>query len=106
MSSGAFVRKGFVTRIVNGALLGAFGTLLFFITRKVPDVHGGMWTITAIGFLLVAGTVTCRLGEPFGLPHLSGYLLAGIAAGPYALRFLDEPTVESLSPVNTLALSL
>jgi hypothetical protein len=42
----------------------------------------------------------------FGLPHLTGYLLAGIAAGPHALGIVDEHTVKSLSPVNTLALSL
>jgi Kef-type K+ transport system membrane component KefB len=106
MSGAAFARKGFGVRITNGALLTAFAALLFFITRKVPDVHGGMWTITAIGFLLVAGTVTSQLVEPLGLPHLSGYLLAGIVAGPYVLRFVDQHTVESLSPVNTLALSL
>jgi Kef-type K+ transport system membrane component KefB len=69
-------------------------------------VHGGLWTIAAIGFLLLAGTLTSELIEPLGLPHLTGYLVAGVAAGPHVLRLVDEQTVKSLSPVNTLALAL
>jgi Kef-type K+ transport system membrane component KefB len=102
----AAVRKGIGTRLAHGLLLFAFGALLFFVTRAVPEVHGGLWTITAIGFLLLAGTLTSEIIEPIGLPHLTAYLIAGIAAGPHALRLLDEQTVKSLSPVNTLALSL
>ena len=44
--------------------------------------------------------------RPLGLPHLTGYLIAGIASGPYALKLVDEHTVKNLSPINTLALSL
>jgi Kef-type K+ transport system membrane component KefB len=99
-------RKDIGTRLAHGALLFAFVALLFFVTRAVPEVHGGLWTITAIGFLLLAGTLTSELIEPLGLPHLTGYLIAGIASGPYVLRLVDEHTVKSLSPINTLALSL
>jgi Kef-type K+ transport system membrane component KefB len=93
-------------RLVRAVLLAGFSALLFYVTRAVPEVHGGLWTIAAIGFLLVAGTLTSELIEPLGLPHLTGYLIAGIASGPYALRLVDEHTVKSLSPVNTLALAL
>jgi Kef-type K+ transport system membrane component KefB len=47
-----------------------------------------------------------ELLETIGLPHLSGYLLAGIIGGPHVLHLVDHHTVEELSPVNTLALSL
>ena len=107
MSSGAAaVRKGVLTQVAHGVLLAGFGALLYFVTRAVPEVHGGLWTITAVGFLLLAGTLTSELIAPLGLPHLSGYLLAGIFAGPHVLRLIDEDTVKSLSPVNTLSLSL
>jgi Kef-type K+ transport system membrane component KefB len=105
-SIAAAARKGAWTRLAHGALLGAFVALLFAVTRAVPDVHGGLWTITAIGFLLVSGTLLSELIEPLGLPHLTGYLLAGIASGPHVLRLIDENTVKSVLPVNTLALSL
>lgn len=108
MSSGAAAapRAGLGAHAKHALLLVAFGALLFYATRAVPDAHGGLWTIAAIGFLLLAGTLTSELLAPLGLPHLTGYLLAGIASGPYVLDLVDEQTVKSLSPVNTLALSL
>lgn len=93
-------------RLAHALLLGGFGVLLFCVTRAVPETEGGLWTIAAIGFLLLAGTLTSELLEPFGLPHLTGYLFAGIASGPYVLKLVDEHTVKNLAPVNTLALSL
>src|SRR5580693_5086904 len=102
----AITAKGFATHAKHLLLLVGFSGLLCYVTRAVPEVHGGLWTISAIGFLLLAGTLTSELIEPLGLPHLTGYLIAGIAAGPHVLRLVDEHTVKSLSPVNTLALSL
>ncbi|HLK39157.1 MAG TPA: cation:proton antiporter, partial [Polyangiaceae bacterium] len=105
-AAAAVHKGGLVTHFVHALLLAGFGGLMFFVTRAVPEMHGGLWTIAAVGFLLLAGTLTSELLAPIGLPHLTGYLLAGVAAGPYALRLVDEHTVKSLSPVNTLALSL
>jgi len=53
----AAARRDLSTRAIHGILLGAFGGLLFFITRRVPEVHGGMWIIAGFGFLLLAGTL-------------------------------------------------
>jgi Kef-type K+ transport system membrane component KefB len=105
MTSAAASRKGVAQHTTHFVLLVAFGGLLFYVTRAVPD-PGGLWTIAAIGFLLLAGTLTSELLGLLGLPHLTGYLLAGILAGPHALRLVDAHTVKTLSPVNTLALSL
>lgn len=102
----ASARRGLFAHAKHLILLGGFGGLLFYVTRAVPEMNGGLWTIAAIGFLLLAGTLTSELLAPLGLPHLTGYLLAGIASGPYVLRLVDEHTVKNLSPVNTLALSL
>jgi Kef-type K+ transport system membrane component KefB len=99
-------RAGLGTHVKHALLLVGFAALMFYVTRAVPDMHGGLWTIAAIGFLLLAGTLTSELLGPLGLPHLTGYLIAGIAAGPYVLRLVDTQTVKSLSPINTLALSL
>jgi len=105
-SAGSVARPGLGTHAKHAMLLVGFSGLLFFVTRAVPDMHGGLWTIAAIGFLLLAGTLTSELLGPLGLPHLTGYLIAGIASGPFLLRLVDEHTVKSLSPINTLALSL
>jgi Kef-type K+ transport system membrane component KefB len=106
VTGAAAAHSGIGTHLAHAALLVAFGALMFYVTRAVPEVGGGLWTIAAIGFLLLAGTLTSELAAPLGLPHLTGYLIAGIAAGPHLLRLVDEPTVKNLSPVNTLALSL
>jgi Kef-type K+ transport system membrane component KefB len=99
-------RRGAGGYALHVVLLAAFGGLVLAVTRLAPETHGSLWTIAAIGFLLLAGTLMSELVAPLGLPHLTGYLLAGIISGPYVLRLVDEHTVKTLSPVNTLALSL
>jgi Kef-type K+ transport system membrane component KefB len=105
LSSGG-ARKGVGAHATHLLLLAGFSALMLYVTRVVPETHGSLWTIAAIGFLLLAGTLLSELLAPLGLPHLTGYLIAGIASGPYALRLVDEHTVKTLSPINTLALSL
>ncbi len=92
--------------ITSTVLLAAVGGLVFYVTRLVPESDSGVWPLAAVGFLLLAGTLVSELATPIGLPHLSGYLAAGIVAGPHVLRLVDEHTVHALSPVNTLALAL
>lgn len=105
-AAAAPARKGFAHHVTHAVLLCAFTALIFYVTRAVPEVHGSLWTIASIGFLLLAGTLTSELLGPLGLPHLTGYLIAGVLAGPHVLRLVDEHTVRGMSPVNTLALAL
>lgn len=104
--SATAARRGIGAHLTHIVLLAGFSALMLYVTRVVPETTGSLWTIAAIGFLLLSGTLTSELLAPLGLPHLTGYLIAGIASGPYVLRLVDEHTVKSLSPVNTLALSL
>lgn len=106
--SGAAVAapKGVGTRIVQLTVLVLLFALLWGATRAMPDTAGEMGAIAALGFLLLVGTLASELLEPFGLPHLTGYIVAGILAGPHVLRLLDHHTVESLGSVNNLALAL
>ncbi len=106
MSGHGGARKGFGTRAIQAlALVVSFG-VLFAVTRLTPELESRLGTMTAIGFLVLAGTLLSELLEPIGLPHLSGYLLAGIVGGPHVLHLVDHHTVEQLAPVNTLALAL
>jgi hypothetical protein len=98
--------KGSVTRVVQVlALVVVFG-LLYWATRFQPSLESRLELVAAVGFLLLGGTLLSELLEPLGLPHLSGYLLAGIIGGPYVLELVDHHTVEKLSPINTLSLAL
>ena len=93
-------------KMLQAALLVVISAILFFSTRAVPEIHGGMGTIAAVGFLLLAGTMMSELVEVLGMPHLTGYLLAGILAGPHVFKLIDEHSVQRLSNVNALALAL
>jgi Kef-type K+ transport system membrane component KefB len=95
-----------VARLVQAlALLVVFG-LLYWATHFRPQIDSRLEQVAAIGFMLLGGTLLSELLEPLGLPHLSGYLLAGIVGGPYVLELVDHHTVAQLSPINTLALAL
>ena len=57
----------------------------------------------SLGFLLLAGSLCAELIEPLKLPHLTGYLAAGLLAGPYVLALVDGPSVVALQKMNGLA---
>ena len=98
--------KGVLTRLVQASALVLLFAVLYGATRAVPEIQSRVGTIAAVGFLLLCGTLTSELVEVVGLPHLSGYLAAGIVAGPHVLGLIDEHSVEDLTSVNTLALAL
>jgi Kef-type K+ transport system membrane component KefB len=106
VSHAAAAPKAAWTRVVQALVLGALFGLLYGATRVVPGLESRGGTITAIGFLLLTGTLASELVEVIGLPHLSGYLLAGIIGGPHVLRLIDHHAVEELTGVNALALAL
>jgi len=106
MSSAAVGSKDVWTRLVQAFALAVTFCVLFGATRLTPELKGELGTVAGVGFLLLAGTLLSELLETIGLPHLSGYLLAGIIGGPDVLELVDHHTVDQLSPVNTLALAL
>ena len=98
--------RGLLHHLTHGGVLLLLSGLLYVGMRVVPEIHGPAGTIAATGFLLLGGTLAAGLVEPLGLPHLSGYLLAGVLAGPHVLHLVDHRAVEDLSSVNALALAL
>jgi Kef-type K+ transport system membrane component KefB len=106
MSGHGGAKKGLATRAVQLLALATSFGVLFALTRLTPGIESRLGTMTAIGFLVLAGTLLSELLEPLGLPHLSGYLMAGIVGGPHVLHLVDHDTVKQLLPVNQLALAL
>jgi Kef-type K+ transport system membrane component KefB len=84
--------------------LVCISAFLYFATRAVPDSNVG--TIASVGYILLAATLAAELVGAIGLPHLTGYLLSGIIAGPHIAKLIDEHSVGDLTQVNSLALSL
>jgi Kef-type K+ transport system membrane component KefB len=97
---------GLVARVTQILALAIISIVLYFATRAVPESAGNLGTIAAVGYILLAGTLTSELVSVVKLPHLTGYLLAGILAGPHVLALIDERSVGNLTSINALALSL
>jgi Kef-type K+ transport system membrane component KefB len=106
MSHEAAVERSVGGRLLQFAALVVVFVVMFVAARVVPHSEGAAGVITAGGFLLLAGMLGSELLGLVGLPHLTGYLIAGAVAGPQALHLVDEEAVNSLSPATTLALAL
>ena len=99
-------RHGVQMRLSQLVALTMVLGLLWAATRLQPAAGGGISSVAAIGFLLLAGTLTSELLEPLKVPHLTAYIMAGVIAGPYGLHLFDHKTVEEVSRTNSLALAL
>ena len=66
----------------------------------------GPGTALAIGFALIAASLTGELFERFRLPRISGYLFFGVACGPYAGAILTPAMARELQVVNGVAIAL
>ncbi len=98
--------KGIRTRALDALSLAIVFSLLWLCTKYTAGASEDATVILALGFLLLAGTLTSELVEVLRVPHLTGYLLAGMIAGPHVLRLIDHDSVKRLEPVNTLTLAL
>ena len=50
-----------------------------------------MHVLYYIGIIIIAGLIMGKIASHFKLPHITGYLLAGIIIGPNILRLSDIP---------------
>jgi Kef-type K+ transport system membrane component KefB len=106
VSAPAGSAKGLGVRVGQLLALATVVGLFVLLTNIVPRASGNGVVVAVTGFLLLAGMLTSELFEIAKLPHLTGYIAAGVIAGPYVLHFVDHATVKRLEIVNTLALSL
>lgn len=58
-----------------------------------------------LGFLLIAAYCVGYLLSQWGLPKITGNLLAGLVLGPYFLKYFNQQTVVDLNFLNSLALA-
>lgn len=76
--------------------------------RQVDIQNQGQQTgaiIFSIGFLMLAGHVMARMLQHAKLPLISGYIFAGLLAGPYITGFLSIEMVARFRLIDDLALS-
>ena len=82
------------------ALLAAISGLVFLRSDLGTPVT------LAAGALLLCGIFAGKVAKQLGLPRLTGYLLIGVAVGPFALGFIPKEGVKGLELVKGLAVSL
>ncbi|NVB81653.1 MAG: sodium:proton exchanger [Kofleriaceae bacterium] len=82
-------------------LLAITGLMQTAQTFGGPATTGA--TELGFGYLLLAAYFFGRLGSRLKLPKLTGYLLAGVFAGPYVLGLITHDMASSLRIVNGVA---
>ncbi|VVS92657.1 cation:proton antiporter [Desulfoluna spongiiphila] len=95
-------------RVVRNAATLAMAVALCAWSMEIPIESswqvGGSINITLAATLL-CGFLTAELLAHIGIPKITGYILAGVVAGPHVTGFLDVDTVEKLQLINEIALS-
>lgn len=104
--SSAANKRGATDRALQAAALGAVFAIMFALAHADPSPVGSGVIVAGMGFLLLAGMLASELLEIAHLPHLTGYIAAGVIAGPHVLHLVSHETVKQLEQVNTLALAL
>lgn len=100
-------RRRTVAELARKALaLAVLMAVVLLARRLAGPTTGATGALLALGMLLLAGDLAAELVERIGLPHLTGYLLAGLVVGPQVLAAVPHEAIESLRPMNTLALAL
>lgn len=61
--------------------------------------------LLTLALILTGGFALTRLTKRIGAPSVSGYILAGILIGPYALGLIDQATVNAMDFASDIALA-
>ena len=88
-----YVRKFFVLFCLFGALLGLY--------QLAPNSQHGIGLL-ALGFVILSAFLIGQVVEIIKLPHITGYLLAGVFLGPSLGETLHkiDPSIHLLPPFN------
>lgn len=62
-------------------------------------------SLASISIILLSGFLVTRITKILKLPNVSGYIIAGILIGPYALNLIPKSTIENMGFVGDIALA-
>ncbi|GAB4366252.1 MAG: hypothetical protein Kow0042_06000 [Calditrichia bacterium] len=63
-------------------------------------------SMMALGFVLIAAYLIGKMGGNYNLPLITGYLFAGIVAGPFVVNLISPTIVSNLQLIDKIALGL
>jgi Kef-type K+ transport system membrane component KefB len=84
-------------------LLGIGGLMHAVLSFSADDRQG---VLLAFGFLLLSAFFAAKVVSRFGLPKLTGYLIAGIVTGPHLVALVDQATLDNLKVVGGVAVCM
>jgi len=100
-------------RQVSVLLLLMFLVFAANLAGVIGGVSAGEQAVFALGFILIASFVAGTFALKLGMPMITGYLLAGLAFGPYVagavsseLTVFSAEALDSLKLIDSLALGL
>lgn len=87
--------------IILGLLVAGMRLLL-----PLGSAGHGAQSLLTFGFLILAAYTSGEMATAVGLPHIIGYLVAGMLFGPSLLNIVTVEATRQLAPVNSLAIAL
>ncbi len=94
-----------LTRISSLFLVIAFVSIVqVYPYGEASGIQGT--TAFSLGFVIIVGYLLGEIVARLSLPRVTGYLLAGMAVGPYLGGWLSKETVKNLTLIDQIALSL
>jgi Kef-type K+ transport system membrane component KefB len=90
----------------RGAALIFVLVVAYLVREQAVQATAIGTTALALGFTLIAATLAGELFERLRLPRVTGYLLFGLACGPFLLDIINSAMARELQLLNGLAVSL
>ena len=101
------LRRAVLFELVRGlGLLVVLAALIAAVRVAAPTRDVASSTLLGLGILIFGGYIAAHLAENLGLPHLTGYIVAGLLLGPHTLGLVSDDTIQGLRPTNSVALAL
>ncbi len=61
--------------------------------------------LIALAVILLSGFLVTRLTSRIKLPHISGYIIAGVLIGPYVLKLVPQTLIDGMGFMSDIALA-
>jgi len=91
-----------IRRLITLSVVGILVWLLMRIVEISPSATPAESTFM-LGFALLSAALFGEIVERLRLPRITGYMLAGILFGPFAVNLLSPRILEPLSALNDMA---
>lgn len=94
------------TLVLGALLLLVLGIRALGDVIPRPEETDALHLTFLLGFLLLAAHLAGSVARDLGLPRITGYILGGMALGPYGLALVTETEIEGLGLIDDIAIAL